>query len=52
MMRLEQARLITAFIVIVTIICAFIASYSQHDNIVSSLCERAGHKAARNAICK
>lgn len=51
-MRLEQARLIAAFIVIVTIICASIASCSQHDKIVSTLCKRAGHKAASNAICR
>lgn len=52
-MSLEQlARIITFFIVVVTIIFAFIASYSQHDNIVNSLCKFAGQQAARDGICK
>lgn len=50
-MSLEQlARIITFFIVVVTIIFAFIVSYSQHDNIVNSLCKFAGQQEMK--ICK
>lgn len=50
-MSLEQlARIITFFIVVVTIIFAFIASYLQHDNIVNSLCKFAGQQAAKKLM--
>lgn len=52
-MSLEQlARIITFFIVVVSIIFAFVVSCSQHDNIVDSLCRSAGQQAARDGICK